>query len=706
MLILTWTGVLATSDVNCPNFYKGLGVVQNGMSNRSWEINEELLWEILSQVGEGVFLTDSQGVCIDVNLHGCEMLGFLREELAGVSLFDLVLEGERDQVRVHVDQVLESGEAIIGATAFVKKNGEILEIEFNGSRLSNGRFLVVIRNISGRKLAEQSMRELADQWQATFDATNDAIMLLNKEQHILRSNRAMQELFGKTAAELTGKFCWQVVHNTDSSIVNCPTCRMIRTLRRESEEFERNGRMLEVTVDPVFGRDGVLLAAIHVIRDITEKRQMVQAVQESEEKYRQIFDLGADAIFLIDNETGQIQDVNRIASEMYGFTREELLLLRNVDLSAQPHETRKATQTGITNIPVRYHRKKDGTIFPVEITASHISYKGRPAHIAAIRDISERIKAEQALMESEAKFRSLVEQSPDGIIIVDEEGMVVEWNRGQELLSGLKREEVLGLPIWEIQYRLLPLEMRPVGFTERVKEYTRQTLETGLGGGLNLPRETAILRPDGSRCDAEVVMYTYKTDLGYRVGSIARDITERKQVEKRLEHMAMHDSLTGLPNRQLFQDRLSFAIERARREERSMLAVMLLDLDNFKEVNDTYGHAYGDHLLRLVAERLRNCLRKSDTAARMGGDEFTLINEDMSDSHACELVAQKVLSAISEPMQIEGHTFTISASIGISLYLTDSDDATTLLRKADIAMYQAKRTRNCYRFYDPVPPSS
>ncbi|MBI3174807.1 MAG: PAS domain S-box protein [Chloroflexi bacterium] len=676
------------------------------MSNRSWEINEELLWEILSQVGEGVFLTDSQGVCIDVNLHGCEMLGFLREELAGVSLFDLVLEGERDQVRVHVDQVLESGEAIIGATAFVKKNGEILEIEFNGSRLSNGRFLVVIRNISGRKLAEQSMRELADQWQATFDATNDAIMLLNKEQHILRSNRAMQELFGKTAAELTGKFCWQVVHNTDSSIVNCPTCRMIRTLRRESEEFERNGRMLEVTVDPVFGRDGVLLAAIHVIRDITEKRQMVQAVQESEEKYRQIFDLGADAIFLIDNETGQIQDVNRIASEMYGFTREELLLLRNVDLSAQPHETRKATQTGITNIPVRYHRKKDGTIFPVEITASHISYKGRPAHIAAIRDISERIKAEQALMESEAKFRSLVEQSPDGIIIVDEEGMVVEWNRGQELLSGLKREEVLGLPIWEIQYRLLPLEMRPVGFTERVKEYTRQTLETGLGGGLNLPRETAILRPDGSRCDAEVVMYTYKTDLGYRVGSIARDITERKQVEKRLEHMAMHDSLTGLPNRQLFQDRLSFAIERARREERSMLAVMLLDLDNFKEVNDTYGHAYGDHLLRLVAERLRNCLRKSDTAARMGGDEFTLINEDMSDSHACELVAQKVLSAISEPMQIEGHTFTISASIGISLYLTDSDDATTLLRKADIAMYQAKRTRNCYRFYDPVPPSS
>jgi len=676
------------------------------MSNHSREFSEELLRGILSQVGEGVFLTDPQGRCLDVNAHGCEMLGFLREELIGVPLFDLVLEGERDQVRVHVNQVLESGEAIIGATAFVKKNGELFEIEFHGSRLSNGQFLIVIRDISGRKLAEQSMRELADQWQATFDATSDAIMLLNKEQHILRSNRAMQELFGKTATELTGKFCWQIVHNTDSPIVNCPTCRMIQTLRRESEEIERNGRILEVTVDPVFGRGGTLLAAIHVIRDITEKRQMVQAMQESEEKYRQIFDLGADAIFLVDNETGQIQDVNRIASEMYGFTREELLLLRNVDLSAQPHETRKATQTGVTNIPIRYHRKKNGIVFPVEITASHISYKGRPAHIAAIRDISERIKAEQALMESEAKFRSLVEQSPDGIIIVDEEGMVVEWNRGQELLSGLKREEVLGEPIWEIQYRLLPPEMRSADFTERVREQTRRTLETGLGGGLNLPRETVILRPDGARCDMEVVMYTYKTDLGYRVGSIARDITERKQVEKRLEHLAMHDGLTGLPNRQLFQDRLHFAIERARREERSMLAVMLLDLDNFKEINDTYGHAYGDRLLQFVAERLRSCLRKSDTAARMGGDEFTLINEDMSDIHACSLVAQKVLNAVSEPMQIDGHTFVISASIGISLYLTDNDDATTLLRKADIAMYQAKRSRNCYHFYDPSPPSA
>ena len=677
------------------------------MSKRySREFSEELLRGILSQVGECVFLTDPQGRCLDINPRGCEMLGYVRDEIIGRALLDLVLEGERDQTRVQVEQLLESGESSIGVSILVKKNGELLEVEFNGSRLSNGQVLAVLRDVSGRKLAEQSMRELADQWQATFDATSDAILLLNKDQRILRSNRAMQELFSMSPAELTGRFCWQVVHGTDGPIINCPTCRMLKSLQREKEEFERDGRKLEVTVDPVFGRSGALMAAIHVIRDVTEQRQTVQAVQDSEEKYRQIFDLSADAIFLIDKETGRIQDVNQIASDMYGFTREELLQLRNVDLSAQPHETRKATQTGVTSIPIRYHRKKDGMIFPVEITASHINYKGKPAHIAAIRDISERVQAEKDLMESEAKFRSLVEQSPDGIIIVDEDGLVVEWNRGQELLSGLKREEVLGQPIWEVQYRLLPPEMRSAGFTERVEQYARQTLETGMGGGLNLPREAVVQHPDGSRRNVEIVMYTYKTDLGYRVGSIARDITERKQTENRLEYMAMHDGLTGLPNRQLFQDRLSFALEHARREKHGMLTVMLLDLDNFKEVNDTFGHAYGDQLLRLVAERLRVCLRKTDTAARMGGDEFTLINEDMTDVHACGLVAQKVLRAIAEPMQIEGHTFVVSASIGISLYPTDSDDATTLLRQADIAMYQAKRARNCYRFYNPSHQSA
>jgi diguanylate cyclase (GGDEF)-like protein len=166
-----------------------------------------------------------------------------------------------------------------------------------------------------------------------------------------------------------------------------------------------------------------------------------------------------------------------------------------------------------------------------------------------------------------------------------------------------------------------------------------------------------------------------------------------------LEYLAMHDALTDLPNRQLFEDRLRHAIDRAKRDPGKLLAVMMLDLDNFKEVNDVHGHAYGDQLLKIVSQRLQNSLRKSDTAARMGGDEFALISEGVIDLDSIRLIAHKILQTISNPLEIQGQVFQLTASIGISVYSSDHDDVTGLLRQADIAMYQAKRAHNCYRFY-------
>jgi diguanylate cyclase len=258
---------------------------------------------------------------------------------------------------------------------------------------------------------------------------------------------------------------------------------------------------------------------------------------------------------------------------------------------------------------------------------------------------------------------------------------------------------VFGRPIWEVQQQIIPNEMQPENFLAELQRKTYAVLRTGQDKGLNETRETAIQLPNGERRFLEVMMYTYKTDRGYRVGSISRDITERKQAELRLEYLAMHDSLTGLPNRQLFHDRLTQALERARRENHGMLAVMLLDLDNFKEVNDTYGHAYGDQLLKIVAQRLNGSLRKSDTAARMGGDEFTLINEEVDSLESCTMIAKKVLSTLSESMKIGDKAFHVTASLGISLYPFDGTNAAALLRHADIAMYRAKGTGDAYRFY-------
>ena len=313
--------------------------------------------------------------------------------------------------------------------------------------------------------------------------------------------------------------------------------------------------------------------------------------------------------------------------------------------------------------------------------------------------ISGRKLVQQALTESEQKFRSLVEHSPDGIVIVDEIGRIIEWNRGQEEISGLKKSQVLGKQVWDIQLQVMRDELRSEAVLETLKQRTLGILRSGYAPGLNQPYETTFQLSPGNYRNVEVMAYSYQTNFGYQVGSITRDITKRKQVEILLEYLAMHDALTDMPNRQLFEDRLKQALDRARRDPDKMLAVMMLDLDNFKEVNDAHGHACGDQVLRVVGQRLQKCLRRSDTAARMSGDEFAIIAEAVTDLESIQAIASKLLQAIANSMEIEAHSFQLTVSIGISVHTITTTDIPSLLRQADMAMYQAKRTRNCYRVY-------
>jgi len=423
--------------------------------------------------------------------------------------------------------------------------------------------------------------------------------------------------------------------------------------------------------------------------------------QFSEEFFQNIFSQAGDGIFLID-EQGNMVEMNPRGCEILGYSREELLgqpVLRFQPADEVPHIQEKLAQLGVKKLVTTESAfiRKDGVRIPVEITGKLMSNN---QIIGLLRDISERKQAVQALIDSEQKFRSLVERSPDGIFTVNEDGYITEWNEGMEKISGLKRSLALEKFVWDIHYTLLPEELHTDSMLESLNHTYMKILETGQGLELNTPRETIFQLSDGVYHNVEVVLYTYETIIGYRIGGIVRDSTGRKQTERRLEYLAMHDVLTDLPNRQLFQDRLESALARVRRKSSGTLAVMLLDLDNFKEVNDSYGHAYGDQLLKIAALRLQTCLRKSDTAARMGGDEFTLIIEEVADLEKCIFIAQKVLDAISLPMDVEGKSLKVTASIGISLLTPESDDAVTLLRKADIAMYQAKRTRNCFKLYN------
>lgn len=422
----------------------------------------------------------------------------------------------------------------------------------------------------------------------------------------------------------------------------------------------------------------------------------------SEEFFENIFSQAGDGIFLIDDQ-GRMVEMNPRGCEILGYTKEELQGKRVFDFQPADeieHIAKKLAELSVEKIVTAESAfiRKDGSRVQVEITGKLLSNN---QIIGMLRDSTERTRAQQALVESEQKFRSLVENSPDGITVVDENGRIIEWNRGQEEITGVKRASVIGKQVWDVQFQVLPEELQAGIVLEDLKQKTLDLLRSGNGPGLNQLSEKVFRLPDGTRRSVEIMTYSYRSMFGYHVGSITRDITRRKQVEMLLEYLAMHDPLTDLPNRQLFENRLNHALDRARRDPGKSLAVMMLDLDNFKEANDTYGHAYGDQLLRIVGQRLQNCLRKSDTAARMGGDEFALINEGITGAESVRAIASKVLQAVSSPVEIEGRSVQLTASIGISICSSQSQDLTLLLRQADIAMYQAKRTRNCFHFFSP-----
>jgi len=305
------------------------------------------------------------------------------------------------------------------------------------------------------------------------------------------------------------------------------------------------------------------------------------------------------------------------------------------------------------------------------------------------RLIRERQQMFEEVTESEERYRKLVELTPDGIALHIDKRFVFVNPAGARLLGASKPEELNGRSIFDVVHP----DFRDV-------ENNRLSLLDQ--GELSLPWiEEKLVRLDGKEIDIEVSAVPFSFRGKPAVQVIFRDIRERKLAEKKLEYMALYDPLTDLPNRTLFFDRLNQAIALAKRNSYTF-ALMFLDLDGFKQVNDSMGHDIGDMLLKETARRLTDCLRKSDTVARMGGDEFTVILTRLEMAGDAKIVAGKVIACMSNPFHLKGYDCSVTASIGISLYPSDSSDGETLFKYADTAMYRAKEGgKNGFRFFAP-----
>jgi diguanylate cyclase (GGDEF)-like protein/PAS domain S-box-containing protein len=418
-----------------------------------------------------------------------------------------------------------------------------------------------------------------------------------------------------------------------------------------------------------------------------ERRRTYSALRESERRHRLLFERNLAGVYR-NTVDGRILECNEAMARMLGYdSREQFLTLNARDLYYSPEEREHfveliRSEGGIPGIEVCL-RRRDGTPLWV-IESVHVLGDVMEGTIV---DITDRKLAETALRDSEARYRLMAENSTDLIARTTPDGIFVYASDAIRSLLGYEPWEVIGTPIRNIIHP----EDRPA-LRDIVPDATGHTFSY------------RARRKDGSFVWFESTSRALFDEQGaiHEVISVSRDISERRRAEEQIEYQAYHDALTGLPNRLLFRDRLTIALAHAKRQQ-TPLAVMFLDLDRFKFVNDTLGHSLGDEMLRAIAVRIQNVLREGDTIARMGGDEFTVLLTDLRDVSDAAKIAQKLLEAVGQPVRVEGHELYVTTSIGIAVHPGDGDTAEMLLKSADSAMYRAKELgRNSYQLCTPA----
>lgn len=310
--------------------------------------------------------------------------------------------------------------------------------------------------------------------------------------------------------------------------------------------------------------------------------------------------------------------------------------------------------------------------------------------VRTYEDVTERHRINQAIADSEKRFRSVAQSANDAIITTDSNDVILSWNNAATSIFGYEEQEALGMKAGKL---LAPGVSMGHAATQNLHDFLDDDQDGRVIELLGLDRS-------GTEFPMEVSIATWASGDGRYYSGFMRDISDRKKTEAQIRHLANHDGLTELPNRNLFKERMTVAMQQAKRDN-TQVALFLLDLDNFKEINDTMGHMVGDKLLRRVAADILTCIREPDTAARLGGDEFAIIAPGLEEGSDAAFMAQRILESIEKPFLVEGNDIHTGTSIGITLFPSDATTADQLLRNADLAMYRAKNEgRGTYRFFE------
>ncbi len=525
--------------------------------------------------------------------------------------------------------------------------------------------------------------------EAILAASADAIIAFAKDGfEIISLNPTAEHMFGLPAAEVLGHPANMLFIGPSSDLqVTNGEIRELTGLRSDGKRFPVEANISRVSI----GTNGDNSFLVGLFRDISRRKQ-------AEANYKSIFENAIEGIFQTTPD-GRYLTANPALARLYGFVSpgEMIEHFSNIQQQLYVDTGRRdifvkeiETNGAIFHFESEVYRKDGSTIWISESARAVTGPEGKILYYEGrVIDITDRILTQEALRIKDAHLRQLFESSPLAIAHLDASTTILEVNKGFASLFGYSTDEVIGKRNRKL---VVPKELKNEA----------AILSKTISNGRPVTKETIRQRKDGSSVPVFLVgspiLYNESVEGIYY---IYQDISQQKAYEKELEHQAFHDALTGLPNRSLFAERLSRAIARSEHNDSSTFAVMLLDLDRFKWINDSLGHPAGDRFLQEIANRMSGCLRAMDTLSRQGGDEFGILLEDLTSPREVITIARRILSVVREPYDLDGFQVSSSASIGIVLRTDYYDTPEKIIRDADIAMYRAKdQGKDCLRVFN------
>ncbi|MDR3479334.1 MAG: PAS domain S-box protein [Burkholderiaceae bacterium] len=551
----------------------------------------------------------------------------------------------------------------------------------------------------------KDLKESQSRLSNILDHAPIGMAIANLDGRLIQVNSALCSMLGYEKDELEKMRVLEITHRDDAARSLANVKRLldgeVDYYRSEKRYLRKDGQIVWALLASSIEKDdnGVPIYIIGQIEDITERHKAEKELTEQLHFVAQLINSIPNPLFFKDDQ-GRYLSCNKAFETYFGRTREEIIgksvyELSPKELADRYHAADKAAfenpgvvQMYEANVQTADGQERNVMFYKATFDKPDGSLGGL---VGVILDITERKQAERALSESESRFREIFNTVNDAILIHDAEtGRIVDVNPRMLEMYGLTREEALTRRFNEMSAGTAPYSS--VEALEKIRLARTEGPQTF---------DWLARKKNGDLFWVEASLRSALIGNRHRILAVVRDITKQKNTEVQIHHLAYYDGLTDLPNRTLFSDRLQQALATAKRDK-LRLALMFLDLDKFKPINDTLGHHVGDMLLVEAAKRMRECVRESDTVARLGGDEFGVLLPVIKSKEDAMLVAEKIREALNQPFFLVGQKLNISSSAGIAVYPDHGDDEEQMLRNADIAMYFAKESgRNNVKFYLP-----